>query len=120
MHELLREKELPQEALYQLKAFEMALRLGHAAVTLGDLGGLAARWLFSLRRAAGAPEAQQESGFAEEVQRVARNIAWHHEAEVEVGPQLAVEMKGVSYEVYICLYTIWSINVYNLCSLCDM
>lgn len=88
VQELLREKELPQEALYQLKAFEMALRLGHAAVSLGDLGGLAARWLFSLRGASGAPEARGESNFAEEVAMVARNISWHHEAEVEVGPRL--------------------------------
>ena len=88
VQELLRSKKIPQEALYQLKTFEMAVRVGHAAVTLKDLGGLAARWLFSVRGASGIPESRVESGFADEVSKVARNISWHHQAEVEVGPYL--------------------------------
>ncbi|CAE7948790.1 slx1, partial [Symbiodinium sp. KB8] len=74
--------------MYQVKTFEMAIRLGHAAVSLQDLGGLAARWLFSVRGAAGAPELRGESAFADEVSQVARNISWHHRAEVEVGPYM--------------------------------
>ncbi|CAE7314950.1 slx1 [Symbiodinium natans] len=88
VQELLRAKDLPQEAMYQVKTFEMAIRLGHAAVTLQDLGGLAARWLFSVRGAAGAPELRGESAFADEVSQVARNISWHHRTEVEVGPYM--------------------------------
>ncbi|CAJ1412533.1 unnamed protein product [Effrenium voratum] len=89
VQELLRSDEkLPQEALYQVKTFEMALRLGHAAVGLQDLGGLAARWLFSVRAAVGAPEPRAESAFADEVSMVAQNISWHHRPEVEVGPYL--------------------------------
>ncbi|OLP97996.1 Structure-specific endonuclease subunit SLX1-like [Symbiodinium microadriaticum] len=88
VQELLRAKDLPQEAMYQVKTFEMAIRLGHAAVSLQDLGGLAARWLFSVRGAAGAPELRGESAFADEVSQVARNISWHHRAEVEVGPYM--------------------------------
>eukprot|EP00439_Symbiodinium_sp_Y106_P051686 s2023_g6.t2 len=88
VQELLRAKDLPQEAMYQVKTFEMAIRLGHAAVSLQDLGGLAARWLFSVRGATGAPELRGESAFADEVSQVARNISWHHRAEVEVGPYM--------------------------------
>eukprot|EP00434_Breviolum_minutum_P023285 symbB.v1.2.020540.t1/scaffold1725.1/size121579/5 len=66
----------------------MAVRLGHAAVSWKDLGGLATRWLFSVRKAVGEPEGKTESQFAEEVSQVARNISWHHRAEVEVGPYL--------------------------------
>lgn len=41
--------------------------LGHAAVSWKDLGGLATRWLFSVRKAVGEPEGKTESQFAEEV-----------------------------------------------------
>ena len=41
--------------------------LGHAAVSWKDLGGLATRWLFSVRKAVGEPESKTESQFAEEV-----------------------------------------------------
>lgn len=88
VHELLRARDLPQEAVYQLKTFEMAVRLGHASVSFQDLGGLAARWLFSIRQAASTPEELSGSAFADEVSAVARGISWHHRPEVEVGPYL--------------------------------
>ncbi|CAK8986063.1 unnamed protein product [Durusdinium trenchii] len=99
VQELLRSNKVPQEALYQLKTFEMAVRLGHTSVTLKDLGGLAARWLFSVRGASGIPEPRGESAFAEEVSNVAKNISWHHQAEVEVGPYL-LDFAAVSRDGY--------------------
>ncbi|CAK9023304.1 unnamed protein product [Durusdinium trenchii] len=74
VQELLRSNKVPQEALYQLKTFEMAVRLGHTSVTLKDLGGL-------------------------EVSNVAKNISWHHQAEVEVGPYL-LDFAAVSRDGY--------------------
>ncbi|CAE8621780.1 unnamed protein product [Polarella glacialis] len=94
VHELLRARDLPPEAISQLKTFEMAVRVGHAAVTFRDLGGLAARWLFSIRQTASPPEPRSGSAFADDVSASAQSISWHHQPEVEVGPYL-LDFAGV-------------------------
>eukprot|EP00927_Polykrikos_kofoidii_P062631 TRINITY_DN57434_c0_g1_i1.p1 TRINITY_DN57434_c0_g1~~TRINITY_DN57434_c0_g1_i1.p1 ORF type:complete len:620 (-),score=65.32 TRINITY_DN57434_c0_g1_i1:88-1947(-) len=88
LQELMLSRDMSLEAVYQMKTFEMAVRVGHAAVSFDDLGPLAARWLLGIRKMSSTPEPRSESTFAEDVSAVARGIAWRHEAEVEVGPYL--------------------------------
>uniref|UniRef100_A0A7S4QZ47 RAP domain-containing protein n=1 Tax=Alexandrium monilatum TaxID=311494 RepID=A0A7S4QZ47_9DINO len=86
VHELLRARDLPHEAVYQLKTFEMAVRVGHTCLSFESLGQLASRWLFGIRKTATPPEPMAESAFADDVSAVAQSIAWKHATEVEVGP----------------------------------
>lgn len=88
VHELLRSRELPNEATYQVKTFEMAVRVGHTCLTFESLGHLATRWLFGIRKAATPPEPTAESAFADDVSAVAQSISWKHATEVEVGPYM--------------------------------
>jgi len=85
-HELVRAQDVPPEALFQLKTVEMAVRVGHAAVSFEDLGQLVSRWLFGIRAAVAVPEPVGDSAFAADVSSVAQGIAWAHSSEVEVGP----------------------------------
>lgn len=86
--QLLRTKDLPHQAIYQVKTVEMAIRLGHTAVSFDDLGKLATRWLLAIRKTSTPPEPFPESLFATDVSTVAEGLAWKHEAEVEVGPYM--------------------------------
>eukprot|EP00747_Dinoflagellata_sp_TGD_P210658 gnl/TRDRNA2_/TRDRNA2_83919_c0_seq1.p1 gnl/TRDRNA2_/TRDRNA2_83919_c0~~gnl/TRDRNA2_/TRDRNA2_83919_c0_seq1.p1 ORF type:complete len:660 (-),score=111.72 gnl/TRDRNA2_/TRDRNA2_83919_c0_seq1:49-1995(-) len=94
LKELLRARDLPPKAMYQLKTVELALRVGHAHVTFEDLGPLVCRWLFSIRRAKMPPEPRGESAFADDVSAVGRRIAFRHVSEVEVGPYI-LDFAGV-------------------------
>lgn len=95
IHELLRAQKLPHQAIFQLKTLEMAVRMGHTEVTFDDLGKLASRWLFAIRKTSAPPEPRAESAFADDVSSVARSIAWKHATEVEVGPYM-LDFAGVS------------------------
>lgn len=88
INELLRAQDLPHEAIFQLKTVEMAIRVGHVDIRFDEIGKLASRWLFGIRKSATAPEPRAESAFADDVSAVAHGIAWKHETEVEVGPYM--------------------------------
>lgn len=95
LQELMRTQELPNEAVFQVKTFEMALRVGHlSGLETEDLGKLATQWLFQMRAMTTPPEVQSESTFADDVSAAATDICWKHAPEVEIGPYL-LDFAGV-------------------------